>query len=30
MQDKEDFSYNDREFEAYKQYELNGVDVPAK
>lgn len=30
MQNKEDFPYNDREFEAFKKYELNEIDVPKK
>ena len=30
MVDSEDFPYNDREFEAFKKYELNGIDVPVK
>lgn len=30
MQNPEDFIYNDKEYEAYKKYELNGIDIPAK
>lgn len=30
MQNPEDFIYNDREYEAYKKYENNGIEVPRK
>ena len=27
---EKDFEYNDKEYEAYKKYEFNGIDIPAK
>ena len=30
MVNSEDFLYNDKEYEAYKKYELNGIEVPRK